>query len=80
MEIRLPLSFAFQLGGAEPPQRAEDPVPDQRQQLEGDEVVARLLGIAQQPAHQRKHHHRRPKQKAAGVNGRGKAPTDPATA
>ena len=47
MEIRFPLSFPFQLGGAEPPQRAKDPVADQRQQLEGDEVVARLLGIAQ---------------------------------
>ena len=36
-------------------QRAEDFIPDEGQQLEGDRVVGRLLGIAQHAAQQSKH-------------------------
>lgn len=34
---------ALQLGGAQPPQNPEHPVPDEGQQLKGDEMIARLL-------------------------------------
>ena len=49
--------LALQLGGAQPPQGLEDLLPQQRQQLKGDEVVAGLLPIAQEPPGHRKHQH-----------------------
>ena len=48
---------AVQLGGGQAAQRAENLVPDEGQQLEGDVVVAGLLGIAQHAAGQSKHAH-----------------------
>ena len=48
---------ALQFGGAETAQSPEHLVPDEGQQLEGDEVVAGLLGVAEQPPHQRKQQH-----------------------
>lgn len=42
---------ALELRGAETAQCAEDLVADQRKQLEGDEVVAGLLGVAEDAAH-----------------------------
>ena len=47
----------LQLGGAEPPQRPEHLVPQKRQQLEGDEMVAGLFRIPQKAADNGKHHH-----------------------
>ena len=44
---------ALELRGAETAQCAEDLVADQRKQLEGDEVVAGLLGVAEDAAHER---------------------------
>ena len=43
--------------GAQPPQGPEHPVPDEGQQLEGDEVVAGLLGVPQDTPQQGKGPH-----------------------
>ena len=51
---QVPLVAPLELCRAEPAQRAEHLVPDQREQLERNEVVARLLRIAQDAAQQRK--------------------------
>ena len=48
---------AFELRGAESSQRAEDLVSDQRKQLESDKVVAGLLSVAEDAAHERKEPH-----------------------
>ena len=47
----------FELSGAEAAQRAKDVIANQRQELEGDKVVAGLLRIAEAAAHQREHQH-----------------------
>ena len=47
----------IQLGGGQAAQRAEYLIPDEGQQLEGNVVVAGLLGVAQHAAGQRKHTH-----------------------
>lgn len=48
---------ALELRGAETAQCAEGLVADQRKQLEGDEVVAGLLGVAEDAAHEREEQH-----------------------
>ena len=51
---QIPLVPALQLGGTEPAQRPEYLVPDESQQLEGDEMVAGLLRIAEEAPYNRK--------------------------
>ena len=46
------LVLALQLGRTEPAQCAKYLIPDQRQQLEGDEVVAGLLRVPQKTTNQ----------------------------
>ena len=45
---------AFELGGGQAAEGPEDLIPDEGQQLEGDEMVGRLFGVPQHTAQQRK--------------------------
>ena len=53
------LIASLKLGRAEPTQRAEHLIADAREELEGDEMVARLLRIAKSSAQHRKYEHAR---------------------
>ena len=53
------LVASLKLGRTEPTQRAEHLIADAREELEGDEMVARLLRIAKSSAQHRKHKHAR---------------------
>ena len=53
------LVASLKLGRTEPAQRAEHLIADAREELEGDEMVARLLRIAKSSAQHRKHKHAR---------------------
>ena len=52
---QIALVLAFQLCRAQPAQRTEHPVPNQRQQLKGNEMVAGLLGISEKSPGKSKH-------------------------
>ncbi len=52
---QIPLLPPFQLGRGQPPQGAEDLVPQQGQQLEGNEMIAGLLTVAQRRPQYRQH-------------------------
>ena len=52
---QVPFLPPFQLGGGQPTQGAEDLVPQQGQQLEGNEMVAGLLTVAQRRPQYRQH-------------------------
>ena len=53
------LVASLKLGRTEPAQRAEHLIADAREELEGDEMVARLLRIAKSSAQHRKYEHAR---------------------
>ena len=53
------LIASLKLGRAEPTQRAEHLIADARKELEGDEMVARLLCVAESTAQHRKYEHTR---------------------
>ena len=52
---KIALVLSVKLCGTQAPERHEYPAPDKRKQLEGDKVIAGLLRIAQNSAHQSKH-------------------------
>ena len=51
------LVASLKLGRTEPAQRAEHLIADARKELEGDEMVARLLCVAESTAQHRKYEH-----------------------
>ena len=53
------LIASLKLGRTEPAQRAEHLIADARKELEGDEMVARLLCVAESTAQHRKYEHAR---------------------